>query len=176
MSISPKDPLLTAGKIMTVMLMVITGLVFAMLVLLVPFLLYHNADFAKTVAEAGGEFVPALTISLILIACVAAIVALAFYFFRLLGQIIDTVGRGNPFSIQNADRLSRMGAIALIFQLSAIPIAAMAVHLEKFFPAERLTIDFDFSLTGILLAIVLFILARIFRLGAAMREDLEGTV
>jgi hypothetical protein len=38
--------------------------------------------------------------------------------------------------------------------------------------------DFDFgvSLGGLLLALTLFILARVFRQGAAMREDLEGTV
>ena len=33
-----------------------------------------------------------------------------------------------------------------------------------------------FSLSGILMVLVLFILARVFRHGAAMREDLEGTV
>ena len=44
------------------------------------------------------------------------------------------------------------------------------------FPHEELTADIEFSLTGVLLALVLFILARVFRHGAAMREDLEGTV
>jgi hypothetical protein len=34
----------------------------------------------------------------------------------------------------------------------------------------------DFSLSALGLAIVLFVLARVFRQGAAMREDLEGTV
>lgn len=33
-----------------------------------------------------------------------------------------------------------------------------------------------FDLGGIILAITLFILARVFRQGAAMRNDLEGTV
>lgn len=43
--------------------------------------------------------------------------------------------------------------------------------------------DFDlnvggdgFSLTGIMIVLLLFILARVFRRGAAMREDLDGTV
>ena len=38
------------------------------------------------------------------------------------------------------------------------------------------TSDFGITLDGILLAVILFILARVFRQGAAMREDLEGTV
>ena len=171
-----RDPLLSAGKVMTLILMGITGLVAILLVLLVPFLIYHHADFAKTVVEAGGEFVPAFVISLVLIATAAAIVAMAFHFFQLLGRIIDTVGDGDPFSADNAQRLTRMGWIALIFQLASFPIAAMAVYLMKYFPEEKLTVDIEFSLTGVLLAILLFILARVFRHGAAMRADLEGTV
>ena len=49
-------------------------------------------------------------------------------------------------------------------------------YLGDFVPSENLKVDFDFTLTGLLLAIVLFILARIFRHGVEMREDLEGTV
>ena len=33
-----------------------------------------------------------------------------------------------------------------------------------------------FSLTGILMVLILFILARVFKRGAEMREELEGTV
>ena len=43
---------------------------------------------------------------------------------------------------------------------------------------DKLKIDTDFGFDGggILLILILFILARVFRHGAAMREDLEGTV
>jgi len=37
-------------------------------------------------------------------------------------------------------------------------------------------LDTHMSLTGLLVGLVLLILARVFRHGAAMREDLEGTV
>ena len=36
--------------------------------------------------------------------------------------------------------------------------------------------DGGFDMTALLLTVILFILARVFRHGAAMREDLEGTV
>ncbi|MXO97173.1 DUF2975 domain-containing protein [Erythrobacter aquimaris] len=170
------DPLLTAGKIMTVLLMAITALVAMLLVTLVPFLLFHKGDFAATVAAAGGSYVPALMLTILVLASIACVVMMAFHFFQLLGRLIDTVSQGDPFTNENAQRLTRMGWIALIFQIASFPIAAMAVYLQKFFPAEELSIDIDFSLTGVLLAIVLFILARVFRHGAAMREDLEGTV
>ena len=42
--------------------------------------------------------------------------------------------------------------------------------------AASISVDADFSTNGLLLALVLFILARVFRTGAKMREDLEGTV
>ena len=35
---------------------------------------------------------------------------------------------------------------------------------------------FNVELTGILLTLILFILARVFREGSRMREELEGTV
>jgi hypothetical protein len=37
-------------------------------------------------------------------------------------------------------------------------------------------VDFGLSFGGVLLALVLFILARVFRKGAEMRAELEGTV
>ena len=39
-----------------------------------------------------------------------------------------------------------------------------------------ITIDAGLDIEGILLALILFILARVFRHGARMRDDLEGTV
>ena len=41
---------------------------------------------------------------------------------------------------------------------------------------RRAHIEVGVSFSGILMALVLFILARVFREGARMREDLEGTV
>jgi len=177
MSLGPNDPLLTAGKIMTVVLMALTGLATAIMVLLIPFIMFNSADFAVAVVDAGGTnvgLVKAATIILLLIA--ATVAAFSFYFFRLLHRLIKTVGIGDPFTLENADRLSKMGWIALGFQIASFPIGALVVFLGEHVPSESLSVDFDFTLTGVLLALVLFILARVFRHGAAMREDLEGTV
>lgn len=43
-------------------------------------------------------------------------------------------------------------------------------------PLEALVSGEDFSLSSLFLSLTLFILARVFRHGAAMRDDLEGTV
>ncbi|MEP5937001.1 MAG: DUF2975 domain-containing protein [Erythrobacter sp.] len=177
MSLKPKDPLLVAGKVMTTILMALTGLVTIILIGVVPVLLFNQGEFATAVAEAGGDNVGmALAAAILLLAIAALVTAAAFHFFQLLGRIIGTVSAQDPFTSDNAQRLGRMGWIALAFQIASFPIGALAVYLADFVPEENLTIDYEFSLTGLLLAIVLFILARIFRHGAAMREDLEGTV
>jgi hypothetical protein len=177
MSQSDKDPLLITGKVMTIILMALTAIVAVVMIGAIPAILFNQADFAAAVAEAGGDNTEmALTATILLLLAGAIVAAIAFHFFQLLGRIIDTVGNNDPFSIENAGRLSRMGWIALSFQLASFPIAALVVYLGNLVPFEDLTVDFDFSLTGLLLAIVLFILARIFRHGAELRSDLEGTV
>jgi len=177
MSLKPTDPLLAAGKIMTVLLMAIIALVTLLLIGIIPAILFNQADFGAQIVEAGGDSVGtamAATIALLLIA--ATVTAAAFRFFQLLGRIIDTVSANDPFTTENSGRLTRMGWIALAFQIATFPIAALVAYLANLLPAEELTLDFEFSLTGVLLAVVLFILARVFKHGAAMREDLEGTV
>ena len=63
------------------------------------------------------------------------------------------------------------GSLGLLFAPS-VPLIIYGVITE--------TPIFDMfiagALPGILMVIILFILARVFRHGAAMREDLEGTV
>lgn len=177
MSLKEKDPLLTIGKIMTIILMAMTAVAAVVLIGAIPVLLFNQADFAKAVIESGGENVNmAMTASVVLLLAAAAVAVIAFHFFQLLGKIIDTVGEKNPFTVENSTRLTRMGWIALAFQIASFPIAALVVYLAGLIPNEDLTTDFTFSFTGVLLAIVLFILARVFRHGAEMRSDLEGTV
>ena len=166
------DGLLTAGRVMTVLLMGLTLAVTAVLIGLIPVTIFMPEALFDNASISGAALGAAITLLLL----AAAVTAGAFYFFKLLGEMIKSVAQDNPFSLKNADRLSRMGWIALIFQLASFPIGALAIYLGHLVPSDNLTVDYEFSLTGFLLAIVLFILARVFRHGAAMREDLEGTV
>lgn len=171
------DPLLTAGKATSILLMGLTGLVTVILIGVIPVLLLNQAEFASAVAESGGnDTASALVASIALLTIAALVTAAACHFFQLLKRLIDTVGNNEPFSTENAERLARMGWIALAFQIASFPIAALVVYLGHLVPAENLEVDYDFSLTGLLLALVLFILARVFRRGTEMRDDLEGTV
>jgi hypothetical protein len=42
--------------------------------------------------------------------------------------------------------------------------------------SEHVSVGFDFSPVGVLAALMIFVLAQIFRHGAEMRAELEGTV
>ena len=180
MSIRPKDPLLTAARLVIGFFIVIGVIGIGALVIAYPALLLNQdavaAELAKVNVKMDQAFYGALGIILL---CVSGFLALMIWFLVLLRRIVDTVGEGDPFVPANADRLSRMGWITIGSQLLLIPAGAMVLWFaEVFKDAEDVHINGDVDISGgaIVLTLVLFILARVFRLGAAMREDLEGTV
>ena len=125
---------------------------------------------------AGPELVGAI---LALLVTVFAMLALALYFLVLLLRIVRSVKDGDPFIAENAERLSRMGWVALASQLVMLPLGAMALWIAEITKdIEGVHVDggVDISGEGILLVLVLFILARVFRKGTEMRAELEGTV
>lgn len=138
----------------------------------------------RVLAEMRGEGLPAdggtIGAIILLLLGVALLLGLMVWFLVLLRRIIDSVRDGDPFAPINAGRLARMGWIALGGQLAAIPVGAIAMYLDDVIGDghDKLQINADFGIDGggILLILVLFILARVFRHGATMREDLEGTV
>jgi hypothetical protein len=106
----------------------------------------------------------------------AAILMLWERFLVYLRRIVDSVGAGDPFAPENAERLSRMGWMALAVFALSLPLGTLSAWIASRVEQGSLDINFDGGGSGIVLALVLFILARVFRHGAAMREDLEGTV
>ena len=176
-----KDPLLLAGTAIAIFMQGVMAVAAAALAIAIPALLIFqdrvNAEFAEEVGKAGASLPIGALIGLMLVGLV--LVGLLFLFFGRLRAIIATVGKGDPFQPENADRLAQMGWIMVAVQLLTIPAAAAGVYLVSYFDDfESMTFSSDAGLDvgGITLTIILFILARVFRHGAAMREDLEGTV
>ena len=90
-----------------------------------------------------------------------------------LAQIIASTGQGDPFISANAVRLRTIGWYLLSIQLLAIPGGL----LGRFFPSlGSAAPGINFSVGGWLSVLMVFVLSRIFAAGAAMRDDLEGTV
>lgn len=175
----PNDLLLLAGKIIAVFMQVAMAIGGAALLIALPAILIFRGEVNDAFGTEGDYLAsPLLYLAGVMLVGIA-IVAMLFVFFGALRRIIATVGEGDPFAPANANRLSLMGWLMLGVQLALIPATALGIQLARYADeAEDMhfTVDGGMDLTGILLVIILFILARVFRHGAAMREDLEGTV
>lgn len=112
----------------------------------------------------------------LLLAAVAGMLYLGIRFFLHMLRIVKSVGEGDPFVPVNADRLTAMAWITLALNVLAIPVVTLGLYVAKLAGEEPGTVDASLDVGGITLILTLFILARVFRHGAAMRDDLEGTV
>ncbi|HEX4178128.1 MAG TPA: DUF2975 domain-containing protein [Rhizomicrobium sp.] len=103
-------------------------------------------------------------------------IALAAWMFILTARIIDTGSHGDPFVTVNADRLNHIACLLLAVQVVGFAVDA----LMNLFPpniTRNVSVGYDgFSAAGILAALLIFVLAQIFRHGSEMRAELEGTV
>ena len=179
MSIKPRDPLLGFAKGLTWFFIGILGFAAGMLTICSPFIFLKKAEILAQLAEkgvtVGDSFVAILFLVLV---SIAGLLALMIWFLRLLQKIIDSVGEGDPFIPENADRLSRMGWITVAGYVASVPIGATIGYVAKIAADAGESVDAEVNMGGggILLILVLFVLARVFRHGSAMRADLEGTV
>lgn len=181
MTHKPNDLLLLAGKILTLIMQFVSAVVGGILAICIPLILIFQSDINAALIEKYGDATqafPAFSIAL-LFALLVAVFALAFIFFGKLRRIINTVGEGDPFVPENAERLSMMGWLGLgIYALTAA-LSVMAISISSWandIEGADTNIDFGIDIEGLLLIIILFILARVFKHGTAMRDDLEGTV
>ena len=176
MTSQTRDPLLMAARFMLIFMMGVMGLVaIACAIGAIATLAMHG----MIVTEMAKEAIPAEAAWAIapLVALIGAAGVLGFLFFRHLYRLVGTVGEGDPFIPENAKRLSSMGWIVVAVHVLAIPLVGIVTWFAKLMKEEHtIHIDGGFDLGGILLALLLFILARVFREGTRRREELEGTV
>lgn len=93
---------------------------------------------------------------------------------KKLLAIIGTVAEGDPFVRANAVRLKVIGWIMVAMQVIGIPFALVVTNVgDRIGEADM---KGDFSITSVLAILLVFVLAGVFERGAAMREELEGTV
>lgn len=175
------DPLLTAARWLINFGIAVCGLVIVALTVALPALLLNQGRFLEALKAdgttvVGSDFFVGVSFT---VAALIALLGLAIWFLLLLRQIVGTVAAGDPFIHDNADRLSKMGWIALGAQVFSIPLGASVIWIASMVEdadSVRMDREAGFDGAGIVLVLVLFILARVFRQGARMREDLEGTV
>lgn len=169
----PRDPLLTVARIVLLLSAGFCAVSALFLTFAVPTLLIFNERVMDGLARRGA---PDDTIwAVVGAAALSAVLSgLGFLFFRHLHRIVESVREGNPFVPANAARLQAMGWLSLAVHILGIPLAATTGWISRILGYGRT--NFEVSYFGLLLALVLFVLARVFREGARMREELDGTV
>jgi hypothetical protein len=170
-----KDPLLTFTLVVTRGIMILLVLAAVATVVAAALIAF---DMTTGSTELGSEYpnvdLDAFKAQLWMLLPTALIgIGLAAMFMHLLTQIVKSVGEGNPFLAINARRLRNMGWLALGFALIGYPVRFFEARLEVISGEVS---RFDVDIAGFVLALTLFVLARVFAHGAAMRDDLEGTV
>lgn len=178
MQMKTKDPLLATVQVLIVLIQILA--IFAMVMIGIgigALVSVQNAEITAKIAEAGA---PAGAFWLLIgaMASIFVLLMLALRFFKELSGIANSVGEGNPFQIENASRLTRMGWISIAGQCLGAILAGLSIWFEPYLEKAGHHAEFGFGIeiTGVLLTLILFVLARVFRHGAAMREELEGTV
>ena len=184
MSLKPKDPLLTAAKMLLTIAMIVFAVAASACLIAMPLIWLFQGKISAEIAQevANYDVVTLLWPLSALLVVTAVLMVIGFFFVKLLKQIVETVGEGDPFVPVNATRLTRMGWLTLAVQVLTVPLAAAGMWAFKVTEpirdndGETLVIDHGLDFGGLILMLTLFILARVFREGARMRADLEGTV
>ena len=92
---------------------------------------------------------------------------------RLLA-IVETVGAGDPFVVENGERLQTIAWSIVTLQLMHVAVVILADGVVV--GGQTVDVGDKFAITPWLTILLLFVLARVFDQGARMRDELAGTV
>lgn len=97
---------------------------------------------------------------------------------RATAGIVDTAVAGDPFVGDNAERLKRIGWCLLgVMVVQFLTLMAVATIVPEHLPeGMNLSGGSEPDPVGLLAVLLVFVLARIFKHGAQMRDELQGTV
>jgi Protein of unknown function (DUF2975) len=168
------DPLLAAARIS---LILVGGIIlFAAVLLVIGIGAVLTVERSEVLAQVASFNAPASIYWLVVAAMlvIVGVLAAALQFIRQLYRIILSVNDGDPFVPVNAVRLGQMAWLTVAVQLGTTIVWAMAQIVKSYAPINDFA--WDLSLSGWLLALVLFILARVFRHGTDLRAEVEGTI
>jgi hypothetical protein len=98
-------------------------------------------------------------------------------FFYQLSLILKSAEKDNPFEVKNARRLTIMG-ILLIANSIVYRIGDYVIlhSILKVVDLPNLSINYTFNMNGLLMGVLLFILAGIFRHGSYLQEEYDTTL
>lgn len=171
-----QDRLLFFTRLALTLLMALTIFAAVAALLTMPILYFRYEQVSADMAASGirAESIP-WVVAMVLGGVLLSV--LAFFFLRHLRRIVDSVADGDPFVPINADRLRNMAWIALAMQVVLIAITPIILWFDALPQKQNVHHNSDgLSFALLVLALLLFVLARVFRVGTAMRDELDGTV
>jgi len=111
---------------------------------------------------------PIVAMRAVMVVGIAGVPVVHILLTRLV-EIVRTVSRGDPFTPANAARLRVCAWAVLALELLHLCVGAI-------YSTMPFKLSWSYSPVGLLAVLLLFVLAQVFAQGAAMRDDLEGTV
>ena len=160
----------------TLRILIVLNWIYAAIVLAILIGLFANPQW--TLAALGVSPSPDVEPLLIGMRAIAAFgllaVPLNLAMLKRLVAMVETVRVGDPFVASNAYRLNAIAWIILGQQLLSLVIGLIGKAVST--TAHPLHLNAGFSPSGWLAVLLTFVLARVFVVGAHMREDLEGIV
>lgn len=176
MNANPKSMLLplTKWSIWLMMgLIIFAGAILALVAVQLPF---EWTDMSARIArKAPGIDLSTLLPRLYLLSAMglAALGMVATILFKLLA-IVGSVVHEDPFVQANAARLKIIGWLMIAVQTLGTAIGFVGRDIGWLIGEKN--VEFGFSLNSLLSILLVFVLAGVFERGAAMRDDLKGTV
>ncbi len=185
MALFKTDPLLAFCRL-TAWFILVSAIGGALVTLIAAAVTLANGDYMIWVLRHGypslqqeGLLVP-LFLGLAFIAVALGLVA---RFLLYLLDIINSVARGEAFTLRNAQRIKAMAWISLIGMPLGVLIGGtlgrVVLLIGPRAPDAGIrfeTFDGGLGATQILMTLLLFVLARLFAQAAAMKDEIEGIV
>lgn len=172
----PRDRILTLAHLALRLLFWVNLLCGLGFVAALLFTIAGHATFAGLLARKYADTIDLAELILAMRAMLVlgiAAVALAWQVITRLQAMIATVAQGDPFIAANARRLQAIGWALLGWQVLDLIMGAIVAWITRI-GAD--VVDWTPSLSGWIVVLLVFVLARVFAVGTAMRDDLEGTV
>ncbi len=173
---APRDNMLPIAQAVVRICAVILWVGIGALLVALPFLYRGRADMLAYLGREGTT-VGADALFVMVAVGFIGIAAMLYFGTRILRHLLGfvrSVSLGDPFIADNALRLRKMAWLTVAVECSGLALWFYERAIERY--TEPLDIGFSVSMGGIIAVVTLFVLARIFAIGAEMRDDLEGTV
>jgi Protein of unknown function (DUF2975) len=109
--------------------------------------------------------------------CDLGLLALGWGIIRQLREFLRSLRHTHPFVADNATRLRRMAWLTLSLGLTiSLSQLVLASQVTGYITAREISFHADIDWKTLLIGLGLFIIAEVFRIGVAMKEEQDLTI